>query len=63
MPGNVVSLAVKVGDTVVEGQDVAVTEAMKMEASVKSPASGLVIAITVKPGDSVSAGQAIMYIE
>jgi pyruvate carboxylase subunit B len=63
MPGNVVSIAVKVGDSVVEGQDVAVTEAMKMEASVKSPASGLVIAISVKPGDSVSAGQAIMFLE
>jgi biotin carboxyl carrier protein len=54
---------VKVGDSVVEGQDVAVTEAMKMEAPVKSPASGLVIAINIKPGDSVSAGQVIMYLE
>jgi pyruvate carboxylase subunit B len=63
MPGNVVSIEVKVGDTVAEGQDLAILEAMKMESPVKSPAAGKVSAVLIRKGDSVGAGQTIMYLE
>lgn len=42
MPGTLVSLAVKEGDVVVEGQEVAVVEAMKMQNSLAAPRSGKV---------------------
>ena len=63
MSGSVVSVAVKAGDAVTEGQDVAVLEAMKMESSVKSPSAGRISVVLVKAGDSVSTGQALMYLE
>jgi len=63
MPGNVVSVEVKVGDRVTEGQDLAILEAMKMESPVKAPASGKVSAVLIKKGDSVGGGQTIMYLE
>lgn len=63
MPGTVVSVDVAVGESVVEGQDIAVLEAMKMESSVKSPVSGKVIHVKVKRGDMVAAGDVILYLE
>ena len=42
MPGNIVSLEVKVGDSVAEGDVVAVMEAMKMNVEVVAPCAGTV---------------------
>lgn len=42
MPGKLVSLSIKEGDLVIEGQEVAVVEAMKMQNSLTAPRSGKV---------------------
>ncbi|MCG8376833.1 MAG: biotin attachment protein, partial [Chlorobiales bacterium] len=47
MPGSVVAIEVEVGDSVSEGDDVLIIEAMKMESPVKAPKSGKVISIEV----------------
>ena len=56
MPGNVLKVNVKVGDTVAEGQAVVVLEAMKMENDIAAPAAGTVASINVSVGDSVDTG-------
>ena len=62
LPGNIVGISVKVGDTVKAGQQVAVLEAMKMENTIESPVSGTVTAIHVNIGDSVPADAPIVTI-
>lgn len=62
MPGNVFTIAVKVGDEVKEGDEVAVIEAMKMENPVKAPCSGRVLSITVAKGDTIGMGETMMII-
>ncbi len=62
LPGIIVAIKVAVGDTVREGQELAVLEAMKMENSIESPRSGTVRSINVSPGDTVSEGTVIMII-
>ena len=54
MPGTVVMVEVKVGDTVSKGAVLAVVEAMKMEYSVTAPHDGIVIAISAQVGNSVA---------
>jgi pyruvate carboxylase len=53
MPGKLVKVAVKVGDPVVAGQVLFVTEAMKMETSVKAKAEGAVAEVRLAEGDRV----------
>ena len=62
MPGNVVAIEVEVGDTVNEGDDVLIIEAMKMESPVKAPKTGKVVSIEVSPGDTVATGDTLMLI-
>jgi 3-methylcrotonyl-CoA carboxylase alpha subunit len=56
MPGKVVSLLVKVGDTVQRGQALAVMEAMKMEHTLTAPHDGVVQALLYAAGDQVAEG-------
>lgn len=55
MPGKLVSLNVKEGDMVIEGQEVAVVEAMKMQNSLTAPRSGKVkkVHFKVRAGESL----------
>ncbi len=53
LPGVVISVDVKVGDTVKRGQKVAVIEAMKMENEILADCDGSVTAVHVSKGDSV----------
>ena len=62
MPGTIVRVEVNAGDTVEEGQVVAVIEAMKMETEIKAPCAGTVGEVLVGAKDVVTAGQAIMTI-
>jgi len=62
MPGNLLSLAVQVGEEVTEGCEVAVLEAMKMETPLKAPCSGTILSIAVSVGEAVGMGEALMYI-
>jgi biotin carboxyl carrier protein len=62
IPGLILDLRVKVGDSVAAGQVVAVMEAMKMENNLTSPTSGKVREIRVQKGAEVSTGDVIMLI-
>ena len=62
LPGVILSIAVKVGDSVKASDTVAVLEAMKMENAIHAGTDGTVTAINVNTGDSVLEGTAIMTI-
>ena len=62
LAGKVVSISVKVGDTVKAGDTVIVLEAMKMNTLVTALGAGRVSEILVKPGDAVEEGQALVNI-
>ncbi|KNC80844.1 hypothetical protein SARC_06805 [Sphaeroforma arctica JP610] len=63
MPGQIVAMNVKVGDTVGEGTVVAVVEAMKMQNSLRAGCSGKIISINAQPGENVSADDIIIEFE
>lgn len=63
LPGVLLSVAVKVGDTVKGTDTVAVLEAMKMENAIKAGRDGVVKAINANPGDSVLEGAPIITLE
>jgi propionyl-CoA carboxylase alpha chain len=60
MPGLVVSLDVKVGQKVSEGQVVAVIEAMKMQNIIRAERDGVVATVGAGAGDSVAADQVLV---
>ena len=62
MPGVILEVSVKEGDTVSAGQKVAVLEAMKMENEIQAESAGTVTKIHVAKGDSVSDGTPIVTI-
>jgi biotin carboxyl carrier protein len=62
MPGRVVRLLVKAGESVQAGQGIAVVEAMKMQNEVRSPKGGKVDRLAVREGQTVNAGDTIAVI-
>jgi pyruvate carboxylase subunit B len=62
MPGRLVRLVVAEGDSVKEGQGVAVVEAMKMQNELKAPKSGTVEKLCVVEGQAVNAGEVLLTI-
>jgi len=54
MPGAIVSVSVEAGQTVADGQELCVIEAMKMQNIIKSERDGKIKSVTVKGGDSVT---------
>jgi biotin carboxyl carrier protein len=60
MPGTIVEVKVKTGDSVKNGDAVAVLEAMKLENDIVSTADGIIASVNVAKGDSVSAGTVIV---
>jgi propionyl-CoA carboxylase alpha chain len=63
MPGLLVKLAVKEGDQVKAGEELAVVEAMKMENSLRAVNDGIVAKISAEAGDSLIVDQAILEFE
>jgi biotin carboxyl carrier protein len=63
MPGLIVQLRVKVGDTVVAGAGLVVMEAMKMENELRTIASGKVRAVHVTVGAAVEKGALLVELE
>ncbi len=63
MPGAVVSVAVQPGDTVVDGQELCIIEAMKMQNILKSEREGVIKSVNVKSGDSVSVDELLIEFE
>ena len=63
LPGTVLRISVKAGDTVAEGDELMVLEAMKMETPVKADKAGTIVDVLVNEKDVVTAGQALLSIE
>ena len=63
VPGKIVSVLVRPGDRVKEGQAVVVLEAMKMENELHAPREGTVTAVLVSKGDQVERGQLLVAME
>ena len=62
IPGKIVSISVKEGKMVLEGDVVMILEAMKMQNEIQAPLSGTVTALNCKPGDSVEANSPLIII-
>jgi len=63
MPGSVYSLNVKVGDTVHQGQEVCVIEAMKMQNALRAQRAGKIKAVNVSKGKNVSTDEILIEFE
>jgi glutaconyl-CoA/methylmalonyl-CoA decarboxylase subunit gamma len=63
MPGKVVEVKVKEGQTVAEGDVLVVLEAMKMQNDLKSPMAGTVKRIHVADGTNVESSTVLVEIE
>ena len=63
MPGNIVNVMVKAGDTVAKGQVLLVLEAMKMENEIMSPRDGVVAGVHVSKGESVDSGKLLVSLQ
>jgi len=61
--GKIVSVDVKVGDTVSEGDVLCMLESMKMENPMVSPVDGTVAELLVKPDQVVKPGDIIAVID
>lgn len=63
MPGTIVGVNVKVGDSFKRGQVLIVLEAMKMENEILAPRDGRVVAINTTKGSSVNSGDVLIAFE
>lgn len=62
LPGNVLKVLVTEGDSIAEGDVIAVVEAMKMETEIKSPVSGTVKSVEIEVGNKVQTGQVLVTV-
>ncbi len=62
MPGKIIALKVAVGDSVKNGQEILVMEAMKMHNPVLAGSDGVIKELLVKAGDPVQAGTVLAVI-
>ena len=62
MPGTILDIKVKVGDTVANGAVLVILEAMKMENEIMAPVAGTVQSISVTKGASVNSGDVLVVI-
>lgn len=63
MPGSVWKVQVKEGDAVVEGQELIILEAMKMEVPIITTSAGTVSKVNVAVDDKVVTKQVLMVVE
>lgn len=63
LPGTVIKLEVKEGQTVEAGQLLLIHQAMKMYNRVVAPIAGIVVGIPVKEGDKISKDHLMVKIE
>ena len=61
--GKVISVDVKVGDTVKEGDVICVLESMKMENPILSPVDGSIVEVGIAADQVVKPGEVIAVIE
>ncbi|HEY2166876.1 MAG TPA: acetyl-CoA carboxylase biotin carboxyl carrier protein subunit, partial [Jatrophihabitantaceae bacterium] len=62
MPGSVVRVAVRVGDTVTAGQPMLWLEAMKMQHQIDAPADGVVSELPAEIGRQVDVGAVLAIV-
>lgn len=62
MPGNILDIKVKVGDTVNKGDVLMILEAMKMENEIPANCDGTVKEISVSKGNAVETGSVLCVI-
>ncbi len=63
MHGQLLTMEVQPGDTVAQGQRLAVLEAMKMQHEICAAASGTVLEVAANPGTQVAAGDTLVVLE
>ena len=63
MPGRVVRVLVKKGESVVRGAGLMVFEAMKMENEITAPIDGLIDELFVEPGQTVDSGAPLCHVK
>lgn len=63
MPGKVVRVLVKNGESVAYEQGLLVLEAMKMQNEIRAPKSGIVREVGVTPGMTVKSGEFLLSLE
>ncbi|MEP1231192.1 MAG: acetyl/propionyl/methylcrotonyl-CoA carboxylase subunit alpha [Litorimonas sp.] len=63
MPGKIIAVNVKVGDTVNAGDALIVMEAMKMEMSLEAPRDGIVAEINAQTAELVADGDILLTLE
>jgi biotin carboxyl carrier protein len=62
MGGKIIDVKVKPGDSIAEGDEVVILEAMKMELPVVAEASGTVKEVKCKKGDAVEAEAVLVVV-
>lgn len=62
MPGNILAVNVKVGDTVKAGQVLMILEAMKMENEIMAGVDGKIVSLNVQKGSTVETGELLCVI-
>lgn len=62
MPGKVVEVRVKEGQSVAEGEIVCILEAMKMQNDIKSPVAGTVSKVNVRDGQNVEQSTVLLEV-
>ncbi len=63
MPGRVISIKVKEGDSVTVGTPLLVLEAMKMQNEISSPIEGRVVEVKASEGSLVDVGDMLIHIQ
>jgi len=63
MPGNILDISVRAGDTVNFGQHLCALEAMKMKSAIRSPRDGVIAGVQVTPGQAVAYGDVLFTFE
>jgi biotin carboxyl carrier protein len=62
MAGRLVSVDVTVGDEILQGQEIAVIESMKMEVPLTSTVSGVVLRVLAQPDEMIAEGDPILIV-
>jgi biotin carboxyl carrier protein len=60
MPGNILDVKVKPGDSIKAGGVLMILEAMKMENEISAPQDGTIASVNVRKGDTVNSGDTLV---